>query len=132
MVDVEDLTATLNKLVESSKINVKTIDDILSSRKINKVNMLKIDVEGFELEVVQGGLKTISKYKPAMLIESNNKDLSEKGPFWILLTSLESIGLYAKKVGEKKQLSIQQLTIEAKNALKKGQLISNYFYLFKS
>jgi len=35
------------KLMETGIVNVTTIDQILSSRRIDKVDMLKIDIEGF-------------------------------------------------------------------------------------
>lgn len=68
------------KLVESSKINVKTVDDILSSRKINQVNMLKIDVEGFEYDVLLGCKKSFEDKKIEKIIcEIHLGYLSEKG-----------------------------------------------------
>ena len=36
----------------------------------NHPGLVKIDVEGHEYEVIQGGFKTIKKYKPLMIIES--------------------------------------------------------------
>ena len=35
-----------------------------------KIDLIKIDVEGHEVEVLMGGLKTISKNKPVIVIES--------------------------------------------------------------
>jgi FkbM family methyltransferase len=39
-----------------------------------RVDFIKIDVEGMEIEVLQGALQTIEKSKPAMLIESIKTD----------------------------------------------------------
>lgn len=41
-------------------IEIATLDDVLESLKINKVKLIKIDVEGFEIEVVKGGKKLFS------------------------------------------------------------------------
>ena len=39
-----------------------------------KPNLIKIDVEGGELEVVKSGLKLIKKYKPFIVIEYNHNN----------------------------------------------------------
>ncbi len=55
---------------KSKKITVETkkMDEIVGND--NHPGLVKIDVEGHEYEVIQGGLKTIKKYKPLMIIES--------------------------------------------------------------
>ena len=37
---------------------------------VNKIDFIKIDVEGFEIEVLKGMINTIKKHKPAIFIES--------------------------------------------------------------
>jgi len=44
----------------------------IDSLKLEKVDLIKIDCEGADLEVIAGGLETIKRYKPALLIEMNN------------------------------------------------------------
>ena len=46
-------------------VQIRTLDSLA----INDVSFIKIDVEGWELEVLKGGLDTISQTKPEMLIE---------------------------------------------------------------
>lgn len=45
--------------------DIKTIDDL----SFNNIDFIKIDVEGYEAYVLEGGLKTIQKFKPYILIE---------------------------------------------------------------
>lgn len=52
---------------EEVKINV------LDNYKI-KPSLIKIDVEGFELDVLKWAEKTINKYKPDLIVECNNKE----------------------------------------------------------
>lgn len=47
------------------KVNVKTLD----SYNYEKVNFIKIDVEGFELNVLKGGENTLEKTKPKIIFE---------------------------------------------------------------
>jgi len=37
-----------------------------------KIDFMKIDVEGYEKEVIQGAIKSIEKFKPSMLVEVND------------------------------------------------------------
>lgn len=41
----------------------------LDDLNLDKIDLLKIDVEGAELEVLYGAIKTINKYRPRILIE---------------------------------------------------------------
>ena len=45
----------------------------LDSMSFNeKIDLIKIDVEGAEVEVLNGGIKTINKHKPVIVIETYN------------------------------------------------------------
>jgi FkbM family methyltransferase len=46
-------------------VEIKLLDD----HEFEKISLIKIDVEGWELEVLQGSLNTISKHQPIMFIE---------------------------------------------------------------
>ena len=45
----------------SEKINVVTIDNFCKENKINKINFLKIDVEGHELKVLEGAANMLNE-----------------------------------------------------------------------
>jgi len=50
-------------------IEVTTLDKYVRDNQLEKVHFLKVDVEGFELKVLQGALRVIRKLKPYVLIE---------------------------------------------------------------
>lgn len=50
---------------EIHKVPIKTLD----SFDLPKIDFLKIDVEGFEYHVVQGGAKTIQRDRPVIIVE---------------------------------------------------------------
>jgi FkbM family methyltransferase len=52
---------------EEVLVPVKTIDTLVRSN--SNIDLIKIDVEGFEFEVVQGGLELIESSKPTIVIE---------------------------------------------------------------
>ena len=51
----------------------------LNQMEIDRIDFIKIDVEGFELDVLIGGKETINKFKPIMVIEINDATLSRQG-----------------------------------------------------
>ena len=64
-----------NNIGEGKKIEVdfRTLD----SYKI-KPNLIKIDVEGFELDVLEGAVETIKDYHPKIIIETHSKELEKR------------------------------------------------------
>ncbi len=52
------------------EVNQTSLDDYVKNKKISKIDLIKIDVEGFDGYVLKGAKKTITKYQPAMVIES--------------------------------------------------------------
>ena len=64
---------TGNKVVQKVKINQIKLDDYLLDRNIIP-NFIKIDVDGYELNVLKGLQDTINKYKPIMVVETNDSE----------------------------------------------------------
>ena len=53
--------------------NQVTIDLVtLDSIKLDRINGMKIDVEGHELDVIKGAIQTFKNHKPWLVIELNN------------------------------------------------------------
>lgn len=53
-------------------VEVSTIDLFVADKKIKRLDFIKIDVEGFELDVLAGAAKTLKSLKPAVLLEINS------------------------------------------------------------
>ncbi len=53
-----------------------SIDEFVEKENLNKVDLIKIDVELYEVYVIKGLLKTIEKYKPSIIIEVLNEDIA--------------------------------------------------------
>ena len=50
---------------KNKKYNIKTLDSL----NIKDVDLIMIDTEGYELFVLKGGIETIKKYKPILVVE---------------------------------------------------------------
>jgi FkbM family methyltransferase len=65
----------MNYLIEGNEISIMSIDEL----NLSKLDFIKIDCEGYELNVLKGGINTINKFKPKMLIEINDMTLERSG-----------------------------------------------------
>jgi len=67
--------AAVTEIIEdiSGDITIKRLDDIKEIRN-EKIDFIKIDVEGFEKNVLEGAVETITKNRPIVFIESLPQD----------------------------------------------------------
>ncbi len=57
----------------------RPIDDVVSELGLTRVDAIKIDVEGAEVSVLRGALKTLTKYHPKVVIEVDERQLAGFG-----------------------------------------------------
>lgn len=53
-------------------VPVATLDDYVADKGIQAVRLLKIDVEGAELDVIRGALRTLETLRPVLLVEASH------------------------------------------------------------
>lgn len=61
----------------TTTIKVECLDDWIIKNKIKKIDLIKIDVEGFETNVVKGGLTILKKMHPILFIEVDDNNLKK-------------------------------------------------------
>jgi len=64
---------------ETHSIECKTIDTFIKETKIEKLDAIKIDTEGSELNILKGGEKLLKEQKPLILLEYDNKNTAQFG-----------------------------------------------------
>lgn len=72
---VEKKIDTIN---QSLTLEVRTLDTVMQLYKISRLDLIKIDVEGMDIDVLRGGHTTISRYRPVIFIEHHDNRRSVK------------------------------------------------------
>ncbi len=68
MIFSDNLGGTHIEADDAGSMQIKVLDNL--DLDVSHIDFIKIDVEGFELNVLKGAIKTIKKYKPILMIES--------------------------------------------------------------
>ncbi|MFI6741761.1 FkbM family methyltransferase [Nonomuraea sp. NPDC050451] len=68
-----------NSAGKTLEVPVYSIDHVCDTRQISHVDFMKVDVEGFESAVLKGGLNTIERHRPKLLLEIEDRHLEKYG-----------------------------------------------------
>lgn len=80
--------ASTNRVSRSSSSQAQRVNhSSLDSYLIENVDLIKIDVEGFESEVIDGAIETIRRYKPIVVMECLDHEELER--IRLVLTALD-------------------------------------------
>lgn len=75
------------------QVPMATLDSLMAKSKFDQANVVKIDVEGFEFEVLKGARELLAKYRPSLIIEADEKLLGRNGAsVEMVIRYLESFG----------------------------------------
>ena len=84
---------SVGSLIKSSaagkqvSVNKTTLDVYCAENKVNSIDLMKIDVEGYEINILEGSKVTLEKYSPIILMEA------------LTTSALESQYLYLNQFG---------------------------------
>ena len=66
------------RYIEES-IRISTIDEVVAAQRIDRVDFIKADVEGWEMRVLVGAEATILRHRPTLMIEVVDEHLARAG-----------------------------------------------------
>ena len=107
----EDSNTANNRFDSSSTIKVPclTIDSLII-QSLPSVLILKIDVQGFEFEVLEGAIETLKSHKVALLIELDEGALQARGKSSVeLWHKLQDLGFYAQNIRSGEEISFEEM-----------------------
>ena len=111
-----DIKDGSSKNAREQQIFFTTLDLYVQKHALQCVDLLKIDVDGYELKVITGGYETISQHHPIIIIELSECMLQYVGVrLEELLSLLQSLGYTFRPVFTQKILDIPDLIREVKN-----------------
>jgi len=59
---------------EGPSVKTLNIDDFVIKYKVKKIDYIKMDIEGCELDALEGAIKTLKKFRPKLAISVYHKD----------------------------------------------------------
>lgn len=65
--------------VDHEEVNLTTIDAIVGQRRLDRVDLIKLDIEGSEVDALEGAHTTIDRFKPLLLLEAEDERLAGQG-----------------------------------------------------
>lgn len=72
------------------EVDTQTIDTFVSNHQISTLGVIKIDVEGFEYQVIQGAVHTIRQQAPILIAELEQRHL--KQPLDEIIDAIRALG----------------------------------------
>ncbi len=79
IVDTNNIGGSRIEPAEGGKVRMTTLDHWVVAIGLPRLDFLKIDAEGWEPLILDGGKETINRFRPVMLIEVNTWPLGKMG-----------------------------------------------------
>ena len=81
--------------LKSIKVKAMRLDTLVETLKLNRIDVIKVDVEGAKLEVLRGAINTLKNYKPKIIAEVRKRNME------LFLNIISTLGYTCKVIEEK-------------------------------
>jgi hypothetical protein len=61
------------------RIALRRLDDFVVEEKIDRIDLIKVDIDGHEPQFVEGSVRTLTRFRPAIVLEFNEQNLRQHG-----------------------------------------------------
>ena len=82
----EENNAGMNRIASGAElgktdalVEIIKLDDFVREKGLSSVDLIKIDVEGYEMNVLKGGIETIKQFRPKLFVEVIDAHLKRQG-----------------------------------------------------
>jgi FkbM family methyltransferase len=94
-----------NSLGMTNVIPITTLDAFISSNCVDQVDLVKLDIEGSELNALKGGINMLRKFAPALIIEVGEVTCQTAGYEMLdLISFVREFGYSLYKIGRRGRL----------------------------
>ncbi len=77
--NANSLVSRNDKNRNTRKTGVITIDDFVKEQRLTKIDLIKIDAEGSELDVLRGGMNSMLQFRPKMILALHPQLIKNNG-----------------------------------------------------
>ena len=105
----------------------------LDSLNIENIGLIKIDVEGFEIEVIRGAKDTILKNKPVMIIENEIVHTKDTNELFTIMNEFGYDKYICNSIGKLEKINNFSVEENQKNAIRNLDInyIQNFIFIPK-
>jgi FkbM family methyltransferase len=103
----------LGRLQSTAGAQGMTLDEFVENHGLTRLDLIKLDVDGFECRVLRGAENTLKRFKPAMIMELSPYVLEEQGDSLhglVMLLASHDYRLYSISSG--KELPLDPASLE--------------------
>jgi FkbM family methyltransferase len=115
---------------KSIEVKILPLDEVVKAQKLERLNVIKIDVQGAEWDVLKGACESIKRFQPKVVIELDNQELVQKRHLLTAYFGSLSLDHYRiRRCGELLPLELFEAARMAQEDLDRGLLHTNYVLL---
>lgn len=98
--------AELDGDFEFEEIEIIRFDDFVAENSFERIDLMKIDVEGYEMKVLQGAEQSLKKFLPILFIELDDDNLkAQRDSARALVLFLERLGYEIYRADDNRQIT---------------------------
>lgn len=112
-IKIDDSSATIHQPINeyvryTEKIDLTTVDSFVAENNIDKIDFIKIDIDGHEPFVLEGAISSIKRFKPIIIMEVSHLHYLKAGvTAWDFYNKLKEWGFRIYSEGDKKEIRNQ-------------------------